>query len=689
MKQTITLVASMLFCVGVEAQFKIEPNADVFVRSPANATNNEHVLLYTNENFINDQGTLTLDQDGANAIGGLTEVIFDGDYNNASGTVVLNNNALRFGAGGANSTGNVTLTYNSSGETATRLVVNKTAGIATSAGTGFLDVLDTLRMDAGQLVGLDRVTLKSTATKTAVVGQSDDNAEASVTVERYYTAKRAFRFLSPSVTTTTTIHDNWQEGALSYIDDPNSGYGTHITGLAPAVDAEAVEDDDQIGGFDYTRSGDSSLFLFDNVNSAWMPFGIGLTYNNTNSTTINRSIPYRLMVRGDRTTDITKRDPAPTPTVIRTKGALEFGTYNFDGGGDNSFALNSATADAFSMLVNPYHSVVDFNDAAISGLTNQIYVWDPTINDRGAYVTVDYSNNSINNGSSESDKFIQPGQAFFVQGDDTADPKTLAFEEVDKSTGEPQTAKFSTVSMLRVHLEGQVSGEFINMDGASFVFSPSYQEGKDNWDAPRFPNPDEELSIVSHDPKGGSRKLMANYSPEPQDMKVFPLQIDKYRSSSYKFSFEKEFVNAEVVLEDTYTNEIVTVEPGVTYAFDVDENDPETTASTRFNLIFNPEPLSIQDNLTDADMTLYPMTLYPNPVRAEDAAVTLKFSSHTLTSNASYTIYDLVGKRVQSQPLSNSGNNEETIDVSTLSTGVYIIKVEDADSSWSRKIIKQ
>lgn len=682
MKQTITLIAFMLFCVGVEAQFHISNSTDVFVRSPENATNNEHVLLYTKENFDN-QGTLTLDADGSNPNDGLTEVIFDGDYNNASGTVTLNNNALRFGAGGANSTDNVTLTYNSSGETATRLIVNKTGGIATSAGAGFLDVLDTLKMEAGELVGLDHVTLKSTASKTAVVGQSDDNAEASVTVERYYTAKRAFRFLSPSVTTTTTIHANWQEGATSYTNNPNSGYGTHITGLAPPVDVEALVGDDQNDGFDYNRSGDSSLFLFDNVNSAWMPFGVGLANDNTNTTTIDRNIPYRLMVRGSRSTDITQRDPTPSATIIRTKGALEFGTYNFDGGGDNSFALNNATADAFSMLVNPYHSVVDFNDATISNLTNQIYVWDPTINDRGAYVTVDYSANTTNNGLSESDKFIQPGQAFFVQGDATTDPKTLVFEEVDKSTGEPQTATFSTVSMLRVHLEGQVSGEFINMDGASFVFSPSYQEGKDNWDALRFPNPDEELSIVNHDPKGGSRKLMANYSPEPQDMKVFPLQIEKYTSSSYKFSFEKEFVNAEVVLEDTYTNQIVTVEPGVTYAFDVDANDPESKASTRFNLIFNPEPLSIQDTLTDADMTLY-----PNPVRAEDAAVKLKFSSHTLTSKASYTIYDLIGKRLQAQPLLNSGTNEETIDVSALSTGVYIIKVEDTDSSWSRKFIK-
>jgi len=64
----------------------------------------------------------------------------------------------------------------------------------------------------------------------------------NVTIERYIPASnRSFRFLTPGVTTSTSIKQNWQEN--SNVTDPNAypnttvgsnnpilGYGTHITG---------------------------------------------------------------------------------------------------------------------------------------------------------------------------------------------------------------------------------------------------------------------------------------------------------------------------------------------------------------------------------------------------------------------------------------------------------------------------
>src|SRR5690554_4165162 len=45
-----------------------------------------------------------------------------------------------------------------------------------------------------------------------------------VTVQRYMQNKRSYRMVSSPVTTTSSIHDNWQEGASSNADNPNPGF---------------------------------------------------------------------------------------------------------------------------------------------------------------------------------------------------------------------------------------------------------------------------------------------------------------------------------------------------------------------------------------------------------------------------------------------------------------------------------
>src|SRR5690606_982291 len=51
----------------------------------------------------------------------------------------------------------------------------------------------------------------------------------NTTVQRYMSVNRAYRMVSSPVTTTTSIHANWQEGATSNTHNPHSGFGTHIT----------------------------------------------------------------------------------------------------------------------------------------------------------------------------------------------------------------------------------------------------------------------------------------------------------------------------------------------------------------------------------------------------------------------------------------------------------------------------
>src|SRR5690606_14343760 len=92
----------------------------------------------------------------------------------------------------------------------------------------------------------------STATKNGELAEVSGTSTITgdITVERYMKARRSYRMVSSAVTTTTSVHDNWQEGATSNSDNPNPGFGTHITGSTT----------DQLNGFDGTITGNSSMF---------------------------------------------------------------------------------------------------------------------------------------------------------------------------------------------------------------------------------------------------------------------------------------------------------------------------------------------------------------------------------------------------------------------------------------------
>ncbi|MBN8643028.1 MAG: T9SS type A sorting domain-containing protein [Flavobacteriales bacterium] len=71
------------------------------------------------------------------------------------------------------------------------------------------------------------------------------------------------------------------------------------------------------------------------------------------------------------------------------------------------------------------------------------------------------------------------------------------------------------------------------------------------------------------------------------------------------------------------------------------------------------------------------LSVYPNPVSNGKIYITSKSSADKLV-----TIFDVLGKKVLQTQLTS-----KELNVSTLSPGVYIIKVEEGDASATRKLI--
>ena len=77
----------------------------------------------------------------------------------------------------------------------------------------------------------DNLTLKSTPTNTAWVGDMTGNTiTGKVTVECYISSRKAWRLLSVPTNTAQTINQTWQEGSTGNNSNPVPGYGIQITG---------------------------------------------------------------------------------------------------------------------------------------------------------------------------------------------------------------------------------------------------------------------------------------------------------------------------------------------------------------------------------------------------------------------------------------------------------------------------
>jgi hypothetical protein len=447
-----------------------------------------------------------------------------------------------------------------------------------------LNVQGVLKVNA-EIQNNGQVTFTSNEMKT---GQLDEfsgtySGTGTVEVERFIPAgdndKRAFRFLSSSVNSTGSINTNWQEGAATWSENPNPGFGTHITGSLAGAN-----------GFDASGSGNPSLFLYPSAAQTWSSIA------NTDVKTLEAGAAYRLMVRGDRSIDLTSNAADPTNTILRSKGSLVFGTI------DMSSELAQG-ADQFSLVGNPYQSVVDFSAVNKNNLRDYVYVWDASLtgaNGRGAYVIVEVSSNSIVEApaasSSSATKFIAPNQAFFVRNTDAGSP-TLVFEETNKATTQAQVEVFSTYADFYINsrlykIEDLQNGN-TEVDALGLRFNQNFTTLADEEDAEKLTNPDENYAIINN----GLRVI--DKQNLPTDGHEIELFINSYTTTAYSLTFAMDNLpeEIEVFLNDTYLNTQTELLLQSTYDFTVDANIPASMAFNRFSLSFDHTTLGVEDNV--------------------------------------------------------------------------------------------
>ncbi len=503
----------------------------------------------------------------------------------------------------------------------------------------------------------------------------------NITVEQCFPARRAFRLISSPVTTfPASIRANWQENATAWNDNPKPGYGTHITGVGASGSTPI---NDGLNGFDWQPSGASSLFTFNNNTQAW-----GSVTNTTDY--LVQGQPYRILIRGDRSTNIQSNAAVPTNTILRTTGSLNQG---------DQYSNVSYQADGFSFVGNPYQANVDMGKV-IAGSVNikPFYtIWDPTLGGaptvgqqggRGAYVTINALTGVSSSPISQATTLLQPYQAFFVQTINGFATTELIFKEEYKAVNGLQTNVFK----LNNNTDETVSNQFIEMslynqqafdandtpsDGLRIDFSSTASNDINEFDAPKFSNLDESISR-----KVGDALISMENRELPQVDELLPLNITQYRRDAYTMSINlSAFAEYNVYLKDFFTNEDILLENGTisNYSFTVNEANPASKAADRFSFSFQENLLGVQQSAE----TLF--NLYPNPTNGN----ALYLNTNSTFDSAQIEIYNLIGQKVLSFNADFGSNKQISIPVSSLKAGMYIMSAKTNNGQkFTSKFIK-
>lgn len=549
--------------------------------------------------------------------------------------------------GTANFNGLITLGSNAQSINGNAIIINE-LDVLSSGGLNLnttTNIIERFNNDGSTINTNGNLVLKSTITGTAHVDSFEGSINGDVVVERYYPARRAFRFISPSVTSVSSIYENWQESGAFV-----AGLGTHISGSTVGAN-----------GFDSTGSGNPSLFLYDNAGtSGW----IAASSTNNSGDILTAGNAYRLFVRGDRDPSLLTTTNS-NQTTLRMTGSLATGNVT-------ETALSNI-ANGFSFAGNPYQAPVNMETVLTrpgSNLAPSYYVWDPNLNTRGAYVTLNTVTDATSNSGSPANKFAQPNQAFFIQTASNG-PASLQFTEADKALSQGNLAINSIPASMRLSgiLKDGVNQNVL--DGFNILFDASYSNAIGVNDALKFSNLDESIAISQN----GNNYSIAEREM-PQNQESISLEHYNYRGTLYSYSIQLSNANLNTYLFDQYENmyhELVNNNIN-DIAFSVDHSIAASMAQDRFTIVFSNTTLSSFEEKNQF------FSIYPNPSNG-NFQVNLENDG-----KAQIEIFNMLGQLVHETTL--TGNRLNNVNTS-LSSGYYILTVNQNGNKATEKIIIQ
>ena len=605
----------------------------------------------------------------------LSSSSFAQNFTISSGTSIVTSGAVTINYGGGTLTNNGTLTntdgtlsfsdpvtFAGSGTTNSKNLTVAHSG--TSTLNNRINVTGALTVSNGTLDANNNLTLVSNAAGSAVIAPVLGSITGKVTVQRYIAlGKRAFRFLTPSVTTDNFISNNWQSS-------------THITGSTTGAN-----------GFDTTVSGSPSMYTYNNqqaTGSGWAAIA------STTGTNLNALQGYRILVRGDRTgTLITQASQANmnVPVTLSATGTVTTGTVTFNSSSTPASinTTTNTTTDGYSLIGNPYVNTVNWNTLTKTGLTDAYYTWDSnmgTSDQRGRYVAFSASTGT-NNQDSSVNQYIQPGQAFFVKNTTLGTAGSITFNESDKlGTNINNFYRTMNTNFSRLELQVYQTSELAlggyPIDAAVSVFDNQFTNAIENGDVAKLSTGIENISFLNSN-------LTLTIDARPQVVATDELQVQLQQFQANKnYTFRTHFNNFDPAttpfLVDTYLNQYTALaNTATTDVVFTTTTNALSYGTNRFKIVF-------QNNaLNNPNFNAENIVVYPNPVTNNQFNIALP---SYLTGEVAIKIINTIGQTVY-ETKTEAQNTITITPNSILSKGLYFVELTNQGKSSTKKITIQ
>ena len=501
----------------------------------------------------------------------------DVKYHFVNGGTLANNGTIKF-TGTA-----VTQQFPGSGTITAMnfLEINNTNGVLLNKS---LDITGGIKPLSGALnISNYNVTLKSSATGTAYFGAKPAAfnvlyGSGRFTTERFIGVnQKKWQLLATPMNNEQSIRDSWQEAGIN-----TNGFGTIISATGSW----------SANGFD-AFSGLAAMKYYLPATDTWQEVA------NT-SASLKNNQGYFLYVRGNRTVPASATATATTAN-LRIKGQILTGDQTGP----------AVPAGKFQTLGNPYPSAIDFTQfiSHNSGLENGFTVWDPYMGGlygAGAYVALSAANSFVGTSSaspmvtytnSATNKYIQSGQAFFVNNP-SASSITPVFYETDKTDQQKLVNRdeipFDDRKFFRVKM---YNNENRVLDGNATVFGTAYSGVLDRDDMLKVFNPAENFGL-----KVKGKTLAVEARPPLTINDTIFFDIKDFYPGTYTFRFGPENMDGvpfKGILIDKYKNTAtnISLRSDTTAVEFTILNNADSKASDRFYVIFKPVEVLMLPNI--------------------------------------------------------------------------------------------
>jgi len=360
---------------------------------------------------------------------------------------------------------------------------------------------------------------------------------------------------------------------------------------------------------------------------------------------------------------------------------------SFNTGNKNTTVTHAATVatyEGFNLLGNPYPSAIDADDFITEnvdagtptnkGIAGTLYFWDDDGTRGWGYEASDYS--TYNGAGSAGDNGKTPNgmiaslQGFFVRAIDggtgvvnftNAMRARESSQQFFKDKEEIQRLKLAVTKGKELYNEILIAFKSDATDGFDVMYDGVKMRGNKKI-ALSTRLGEEEYAI----------QTFPSLTAEMEEEKIIPLSLFTANGGNYSFhvnTIENFATSSYIYLEDKKLGTLIDLQISPQYDFYTQAG----TDNTRFQVRFSPAPISEAEFLETKD----------NSVRifSSDNEIFVEINTADLP-NGQISVYNLLGMKVLQEKL----NSDFLYRMPVYKTGIYIVKVENQNSSFTQKV---